>query len=167
MGENGKYYSILYADDDEDDQILVSEALRETPVANAIQFVNDGEELLDFLYHRGPYRDKDKYPRPALILLDLNMPRKDGREALAEIKADPNLRSIPVVVLTTSQGEEDILTTYDLGVNSFITKPVSYEQLTKIVRVIITYWFNTVMLPPNGEKIDERELHESSSRRGR
>ena len=163
MGENGKHFTILYADDDEDDQILVGEALKETPAANSIQYVQDGEELLDFLNNKGFYADEEKYPKPGLIFLDLNMPRKDGREALAEIKADPNLRSIPIIVLTTSKGEEDIQTAYDLGVNSFITKPVSYDSLVKIVKVVTKYWFKTVKLPVHGEKAHEQRLYESSS----
>lgn len=163
MSENGKHFTILYADDDEDDQILVGDALRETPVANAIQYVQDGEELLDFLNNKGRYINKKKYPKPSLILLDLNMPRKDGREALAEIKADPKLKRIPIVILTTSRGEDDIQSTYNLGVNSFITKPVSYDSLVKIVKVVTKYWFQTVKLPVNGEKAHERRLYESSS----
>ena len=117
--------TILYADDDEDDRMLVHDALREARLINDLRFVEDGEQLLDYLHHRGRYTDATAAPRPGLILLDLNMPRMDGREALAAIKSDPMLRRIPVVVLTTSKAEEDVLRTYDLGVNSFITKPVT------------------------------------------
>lgn len=139
--------TILMADDDEDDLLMCKEALDEARVANIINFVNDGEELMDYLYHRNKYTDKNKYPRPGLILLDLNMPRKDGREALKEIKQDPSLRQIPIVVLTTSKAEEDIYRTYDLGVNSFISKPVSFESLVDVMKTIEKYWFKIVDLP--------------------
>src|ERR687893_1855302 len=117
--------TILMADDDADDRMMTQEAFAESRIANDLRFVVDGEELMDYLKRRGRYADPALSPRPGLILLDLNMPRKDGREALREIKADPSLRQIPVVVLTTSKAEEDIYGTYDLGVNSFITKPVT------------------------------------------
>lgn len=138
--------SLLIADDDPDDRLLAEEALVESRLANGMHFVEDGEQLLDFLNRRGMYADQN-LPRPGLILLDLNMPRKDGREALQEIKADPNLRRIPVVVLTTSKAEEDILRTYDLGVNSFIVKPVTFEQLVEVMRALGRYWFEIVELP--------------------
>lgn len=138
--------SLLIADDDPDDRLLAEEALVESRLANGMFFVEDGEQLLDFLNQRGIYADQE-LPRPGLILLDLNMPRKDGREALQEIKADPNLRRIPVVVLTTSKAEEDILRTYDLGVNSFIVKPVTFEQLVEVMRALGRYWFEIVELP--------------------
>ncbi len=139
--------TILIADDDEDDRFLAEEALQESRLANALQFVEDGEELMEYLQRRGRYEGSTA-PRPGLILLDLNMPRKDGREALREIKSDPELRSIPVVVLTTSKAEEDILRTYDLGVNSFITKPVTFDGLVDIMRLLGRYWFEIVELPP-------------------
>ncbi len=139
--------SILLADDDEDDRLLAIEALREAKLANAIATVADGEELMDYLHHRGKYSDPASSPRPGLILLDLNMPRKDGREALDEIRADADLRRIPIVVLTTSEAEEDILRTYELGVNSFITKPVSFEGLVQIMRTLRSYWLEIVRLP--------------------
>jgi CheY-like chemotaxis protein len=135
------------ADDDEDDRMMTREALEEAKLANDIRFVVDGEELLDYLYRRGDYADPAKAPRPGLILLDLNMPRKDGREALREIKADPDLRQIPIVVLTTSKAEEDIYRSYDLGVNSFITKPVSFEGLVFVITTLAQYWFQIVQLP--------------------
>ena len=136
--------TILMADDDEDDRMSTKEAFREHHLANEFHTVNDGEELMDFLHRRGKYSDA---PRPGLILLDLNMPRKDGREALEEIKTDPSLRSIPVVILTTSSEEEDILKTYDLGANSFITKPVGFESLVQLVSKMTQYWFQLVELP--------------------
>jgi CheY-like chemotaxis protein len=143
---------ILLADDDEEDRMLAADALEESRVVNDFRFVEDGEELLDYLYHRGRFAEPGSSPTPGLILLDLNMPRKDGREALKEIKADPELRRIPVVVLTTSKAEEDIYRTYDLGANSFITKPVSFEGLVSVMRDIGRYWIEIVELPP--ESID-------------
>jgi len=141
--------TILMADDDEDDRMMTKEALDESRLANEMRFVVDGEELIDYLYHRGKFEDPADSPRPGLILLDLNMPRKDGREALKEIKEDPNLRQIPIVVLTTSKAEEDIYRTYDLGVNSFITKPVSFEGLVFVISNLAQYWFQIVKLPQN------------------
>jgi CheY-like chemotaxis protein len=138
---------ILMADDDEDDRLMTREAFKEARLDNELRFVEDGEELLDYLRHRGKYSNPDDAPCPGLILLDLNMPRKDGREALEEIKADPNLKRIPIVVLTTSKAEEDIYRTYDLGVNSYITKPVSFEGLVEIVLSLTQYWFKIVKLP--------------------
>jgi CheY-like chemotaxis protein len=132
--------------------MLASHALAESRVVNDLRSVEDGEELLDYLFHRGRYADAASSPTPGLILLDLNMPRKDGREALREIKAHPELRRIPVVVLTTSKAEEDIYRTYDLGANSFITKPVSFEGLVAVMRDIGRYWIEIVELPP--ESID-------------
>lgn len=145
--------SILMADDYLEDQMLAQEAFDENRIANKLQFVADGEELTDFLYQRGKYSEKGIDPRPGLILLDLNMPRKDGREALKEIKSDPELRRIPVVVLTTSKAEEDILRTYDLGVNSYITKPVTFAGLVDVVKTFGKYWFSIVELPtPTGSR---------------
>jgi CheY-like chemotaxis protein len=145
--ETGKAITILLADDDADDRMLAREALEESRLANDLHFVEDGEELMDFLLHRGVYADPASSPRPGLILLDLNMPKMDGREALREIKGDPELRRIPVVVLTTSKAEEDIYRTYDLGVNSFITKPVTFEGLVAVMRGLGKYWFEIVELP--------------------
>lgn len=138
---------ILIADDDEEDRMLEQEALEESGLMNPLRFVENGEELMDYLLHRNDYVDEEKYPTPGLILLDLNMPKKDGREALKEIKDHPELRSIPVIVLTTSRAEEDILRTYNLGVNSFITKPVLFEELVNIMKALSTYWFEIVKLP--------------------
>ena len=145
--EAGKPITILLADDDEEDRMLTSEALAESRVSNDLRFVGDGEELLDYLYNRGQYAERDSAPAPGLILLDLNMPRKDGREALREIKADPDLRRIPVIVLTTSKAEEDIYRTYDLGANSFITKPVHFHALVDVMKEIGKYWIEIVELP--------------------
>jgi CheY-like chemotaxis protein len=138
---------ILMADDDADDRLLAEDALREARLKNDIRFVVDGEDLMNYLCHRGEYAEKKDAPRPGLILLDLNMPRKDGREALEEIKADPDLHCIPVVVLTTSKAEEDILRTYELGVSGYITKPVSFDGLVEVMRVLGRYWFDIVELP--------------------
>jgi CheY-like chemotaxis protein len=144
---SSKSITILLADDDADDRMMAAEALEESRLANDLRFVEDGEELIDYLRHQGKYQAADSAPRPGLILLDLNMPKMDGREALREIKADPELRSIPVVVLTTSKAEEDIYRTYDLGVNSFITKPVNFEQLVIVMKALGKYWFEIVELP--------------------
>ncbi len=140
--------TILMADDDADDCLFAKEALEEARLANDLHFVEDGEELMDYLHRRGRFADLNGSPRPGLILLDLNMPRKDGREALMEIKTDPALRQIPVVVLTTSKAEEDIYRTYDLGVNSFITKPVSFAAMVEVMKTLRKYWFEIVELPP-------------------
>lgn len=148
MNSHERSITILVADDDPDDRMMAKDALDESRLANDLRFVEDGEELLDYLYRRGRYSDQKDAPRPGVILLDLNMPRKDGREALREIKADPELRQIPVVVLTTSKAEEDIYRTYDLGVNSFITKPVMFESLVEVMKTIGRYWFEIVELPP-------------------
>jgi CheY-like chemotaxis protein len=141
---------ILIAEDDEEDRMLARDALEESRLANPIHFVGDGVELLDFLYHRGLYADADAAPRPGLILLDINMPRMTGLEALREIKEDPELRRIPVIILTTSRADEDIIRSYDLGVNSFISKPVTFEGLVAVMRLLGTYWFEIVDLAPEG-----------------
>jgi len=147
MGKHTKPITILMADDDPDDQLLTKDAFEECKLANDLRFVNDGEELMDYLCRKGDFKNPEDSPRPGLILLDLNMPRKDGREALEEIKSDPDLRRIPIVVLTTSKAEEDILKSYDLGVNSFIVKPVSFEGLVEVVKTLGKYWFEIVELP--------------------
>jgi len=144
---NRRSITILLADDDVDDRMMASDALEESRLANDLRCVEDGEELMDYLHRRGKYAPPNDAPRPGLILLDLNMPRKDGREALKEIKAEPELRSIPVIVLTTSKAEEDIYRTYDLGVNSFITKPVNFESLVAVMKALGKYWFEIVELP--------------------
>ena len=147
MKANGKPIIILMADDDSDDRMLVKDAFDESRLNNDLHFVEDGEQLIDYLYRRGNFAHLKGQPYPGLILLDLNMPKKDGREALAEIKKDPDLRRIPVVILTTSRAEEDILRTYDLGANSFITKPVTFESLVQVVQVLGNYWVEIVELP--------------------
>ncbi len=138
---------ILMADDDPDDQLLARDALEESELSGDLRFVNNGNDLLDYLLHRGKYDQSGRAPRPGLILLDLNMPQKDGREALREIKGHPELRRIPVVVFTTSKADTDIGTLYDLGANSFITKPFQFEALVNVMRVLGQYWFKTVELP--------------------
>jgi CheY-like chemotaxis protein len=138
--------TILLADDDADDRMMAREALEESRLTNPLVTVDDGEELLEYLTYRGRYAG-GTHKRPGLILLDLNMPRMDGREALREIKADPELRRIPVIVLTTSKAEEDILRTYDLGVNSFITKPVTFNSLVDVMSTLGRYWLELVELP--------------------
>jgi CheY-like chemotaxis protein len=149
--KEGKVITILLADDDPDDRQLTRDAFAENRLANVLNTVEDGEELLEYLQRRGRYADLKDAPLPGLILLDLNMPRKDGREALKEIKADANLRRIPIVVLTTSKAEEDILRTYDLGVNSYITKPVTFKSLVELIKLLGRYWFEVVELPPDDE----------------
>jgi CheY-like chemotaxis protein len=147
--------TILMADDDEDDRVLTADALRQSRLINDVRFVVDGDDLMQYLRGAGAYGPGGiPAPRPGLILLDLNMPKKDGREALAEIKGDPLLRRIPVVVLTTSKGEEDIVRTYDLGVNSFVSKPVTFEELASVMRTLACYWFDLVELPQDGEHGD-------------
>ena len=146
------------ADDDEEDREFTRDALQNAHLANAMRFVVDGQDLMDYLRREGRYADGSvEAPRPGVILLDLNMPKKDGREALAEIKADENLRSIPVIVLTTSKDEEDVFRTYDLGVNSFITKPVTFTGLVEVMRNWQRYWFELVELPngPIPMKMDD------------
>jgi CheY-like chemotaxis protein len=137
---------LLLAEDDSDDRLLVKDALDECQWRAELRCVANGEELLDYLLRRGTYAGADS-PRPGLILLDLNMPRKDGRQALREIKADPVLRRIPVVILTTSKADADIHTSYDLGASSFISKPVQFEDLVSVIRLLGQYWFNAVKLP--------------------
>ncbi len=143
--------TILVADDDPDDRLMIRDALEENRLANDLHFVEDGEELMQFLRRQGKFESDRAWNLPGLVLLDLNMPKMDGREALKEIKSDPKLRGIPVVVLTTSKAEEDIFRTYNLGVNSFITKPVSFESLVQIVRELGRYWFEIVELPHRPE----------------
>jgi CheY-like chemotaxis protein len=138
--------TILMADDDVDDRELAREALAESRVLNDLHAVNDGAELLEFVRHEGAYTAENA-PRPDLILLDLNMPKVDGREALAALKNDPKFRSIPVVILTTSRAEEDVVRSYDLGANSFISKPVTFAGLVEVMRELGRYWVVIVELP--------------------
>ena len=140
-------FCILLADDDPDDRMLTKRALRKSRLANELRTVEDGEELMRYLRREDEYSDPVNAPRPGLILLDLNMPRKDGREALREIKSDPKLRRIPVIVLTTSEAELDILRSYDLGVNAFVTKPVTFDGLANAIRRLGEFWFEIVKLP--------------------
>jgi len=144
MMEDSRALTILIADDDEDDRLMAEEALKEARLVNELQFVEDGEELLDYLKARGKYADRKDKPLPGLVLLDLNMPKKDGREALFEIKADPVLRQIPVIILTTSTSEEDIVSAYNLGIDSYITKPVTFAGLVEVIRTLSMYWLNIV-----------------------
>ena len=154
MSRNPKPITILMADDDADDRQMTREAFEESRLANDLRFVEDGEELMDYLKRRGKYTDPESSPRPGLILLDLNMPRKDGREALREIKADPQLKHLRVVVLTTSKAEEDIFRTYDLSAASYITKPVTFESLVEVVRALGKYWLEIVELPDGGREVE-------------
>ena len=145
---------ILMADDDQDDCLLTREAFEESQTATELDFVHDGEQLMNYLLHRPPFDDEKKYPLPGLILMDLNMPRMDGREALNEIKQHIHLRCIPVIVLTTSSSEQDIVRSYRCGANSFITKPVTYSGLIDIANLVGSYWLNLVALP-NLNKLPE------------
>jgi len=147
MSRDGKPITILMADDDTDDRRLTQEALDESRLLNDLRFVEDGEELLNYLRRQGKYRDPATAPRPGIILLDLNMPRLDGRAALQEIKKDPDFCKIPVVILTTSQADQDIYSSYDLGVNSYIVKPVTFESLVDVLQTMEKYWFEIVELP--------------------
>ena len=140
--------SILVADDDPDDRMMIKDACEEASLSCDLVFVEDGEELMEYLRGEGAYTDRAGQPFRGIILLDLNMPKKDGREALREIKADAELKRIPVVVLTTSRAEEDIIRTYGLGVSSFITKPVTFEGLVDVVKALNDYWIEIVTFPP-------------------
>jgi CheY-like chemotaxis protein len=139
------------ADDDADDRRLTQDAFEEGRLINDVRFVENGEQLLDYLRKEGAYAPPAEAPRPGLILLDLNMPRKDGRTVLKELKTDPDLRQIPVCILTTSKADEDIYKSYDLGVNSYIVKPVTFEALVDILQTLEKYWFEIVELPPERE----------------
>jgi CheY-like chemotaxis protein len=147
MSNGPKPNIVLMADDDADDRLLVTDAFAESGMTGELRFVEDGRELLDYLQHLGKYESGTNAPRPRLILLDLNMPKKDGREVLREIKSDPDLKRIPVVVLTTSHADTDIGGVYELGANSFVTKPVKYDMLVKVIKAIDQYWFGVVELP--------------------
>lgn len=143
---------ILVADDDADDRMMIKDAFEESKLSNPVDFVEDGVQLLEYLRREGPYQKLVGLPYPGFILLDLNMPRKDGRTVLKEIKSDPVLHRIPIVILTTSKAEEDIIKTYNLGVNSFICKPVSFDKLVDIVKTVGHYWIEIVALPPECQR---------------
>ena len=148
MDKNKSSKPILMVEDDKDDRMITEKALRKNRLVNPITFLMDGEELMDYLKGKGRFADPKSCPRPCFILLDLNMPKMDGRKALLFIKSDPDLKKIPVVVLTTSKAEEDILRSYDLGANSFITKPVHFEGLVTMMESLKNYWLEIVELPP-------------------
>ncbi|XDD51215.1 response regulator [Leptospira sp. WS92.C1] len=145
--KNQNSIHILVAEDDPDDRLLMRDGFRENNLINPLHFVKDGEELFEFLQNKGEYSDSLKYPKPGFILLDLNMPKMDGREALRTIKSIPELKKIPVIVLTTSREEEDMLQTYDLGANSFIRKPVDFSAFMETIRTLGEYWLEIVELP--------------------
>lgn len=151
MKTNLKPITILMADDDPEDRQLTKEAFEENRLKNDLRFVENGEEMLDYLNRRGKYTDPESSPRPGLILLDLNMPLKDGREALQEMKADPRFKSIRVVVMTTSQADEDIAHSYSLSASSYIMKPVTFDGLLEVIRVLGKYWLEIVQLPENSD----------------
>jgi CheY-like chemotaxis protein len=147
MSELSKTRVVLMAEDDSDDRLLIKDAMTECRWEGDLRFVENGEDLLDYLRHRGKYAEPVSAPRPGLILLDLNMPKKDGRQSLREIKADRDLRRIPVVILTTSKAGTDIGAMYELGANSFISKPIQFDALVGVMRILAQYWFHTVELP--------------------
>jgi two-component system, response regulator len=147
MADNNHPIVILIAEDDEDDFLLTRDAFREAGVNTDLRWVKDGEELMDYLLRRNRFEAPGEAPRPTLILLDLNMPKKDGREALREIKANPDLRRIPVLAMTTSNAKEDIQYTYSIGANSFIRKPVGFNRFVDVVKIIDKYWLDIVKLP--------------------
>ena len=142
---------ILLVEDDRGDQELTRRALEAGKIRNDLRIVEDGEEALAYLFRRGKYKDPASSPRPDLLLLDLNLPRVDGREVLERVRADSKLRRMAVVVLTTSRQEEDILRSYELGCNSFITKPVAMDQFIQLIQALEEYWFQIVVLPPKTE----------------
>ena len=147
MRDQAKRVTILMADDDDEDYMLTADALREALVANPLYRVKDGEELMEYLLLQGRYSSRAEAPLPSLILLDLNMPKKDGREALKEIESHAHLRQIPVVVLTSSDAKEDVAQCYAIGANSYIKKPVNFDGLVKALRALGQYWFEIVELP--------------------
>jgi CheY-like chemotaxis protein len=153
MTQKSKPVTILVAEDDADDRMLLTDAFKESSLVNDLRFVEDGEQLLDYLRRQGEYADPGDSPLAGLILLDLNMPKMDGREALNIIKNDAVLRAIPVVVLTTSAEEDDVFYAYRLGVSSYISKPVTFDGLVNVVKVIDAYWNDTVELPPQNTDV--------------
>ena len=147
-----KPIAIVVADDDEDDRLLINDAFQECEIGNPLCFVNDGEELMEYLRRSGPYEKLKSEPYPGLILLDLNMPRKDGATALEEIRNDAKLRNIPIVVLTTNRSDDAVAHIYGLGANSYIAKPATFEKLCDVVRTLSHYWTDIVAIPPNCRK---------------
>jgi CheY-like chemotaxis protein len=157
MSNENRLFTILMVDDDPDDRLLFKEACSEVRLRNSLEFLENGEQLVDCLKRQGDYADLEGEPYPGIILLDLNMPLKDGREALEEIKADPKLRHIPIIVLTTSKDEDDILSSYGLGASSYIVKPISLDRLMRVVNSIGEYWVEIVEVPsaePEPELLD-------------
>lgn len=152
MNEHKASSPILMVDDDKDDRMMTERALRKNRVINPMVFLEDGEELISYLKREGKFADPKASPRPCLILLDLNMPRMDGRRALEILKADADFKKIPVVILTTSQAEEDIIRSYETGANSFITKPVSFDGLLSVMETLKSYWLEIVDLPDEDGK---------------
>ena len=148
MTKSSKSFTILMADDDHEDCLLVQDALKEARFDCELRFVRNGEELCEYLYHRGKYAEACDVPRPDLILLDLKMPRKGGREVIRELKSDPQLMRIPIVVLTTSMAEDDITGSYEMGVNSYLVKPATFRELVEAMETLTKYWFELVKLPP-------------------
>ena len=148
MKSSNQHMIILIAEDDPDDQLLIRDALRTANVDHRLVFLTDGHELIDYLNQRGEFTDASTAPRPSLILLDLNMPRMDGRKALAEIKSNENTRRIPVIVFTTSDSEADIHKCYDLGGNAYVVKPEDFNELVRIMRTLNEHWGNTAEIPP-------------------
>jgi two-component system response regulator len=151
MSDKGKIAPILMAEDDEDDRMMTEKAFRENRIGNPLVTVANGADLLDYLRHLGKFTDGARSSKPCLILLDLNMPKIDGREALKIIKGDENLMRIPVVIITTSKAEEDILVSYNVGANSYITKPITFDGLVKVIKTLKDYWLEIVELPSIGE----------------
>ena len=151
MNPQPKPITILMADDDPGDRVLAAEAMKDARLINDVRFVENGEELMDYLNARGKFAPPALAPRPGLILLDLNMPRKDGRTVLKELKNTPALRNIPVAVLTTSKDDADVYRSYDLGVNSYIVKPVTFEAIVDTLQTLEKHWFQIVELPSDGE----------------
>ena len=156
MTDENRLFTILMVDDDPDDRLLFKEACEEVRLRNPLEFLENGEQLVDYLKRRGSYADRADDPFPGIILLDLNMPLKDGREALEEVKADPELRHIPIIVLTTSKDEDDILSSYGLGASSYIVKPISLDRLMRVVNSIGEYWVEIVEVPD--AEADEEEI---------
>lgn len=148
MTNEKRQFTILIVEDDPVDTELLIEALQDDRLVNEVKYVRDGTELMNYLRQENGFRDKSQSPRPDLILLDLNLPKMDGREALKEVKSDPNFRRIPVIVMTTSKSEEDIYLSYNLGANSYIVKPFSFDSMVEIIRSVKKYWFDIVELSP-------------------